>query len=702
MKNLNNLVTALLIFTSVLFVLPQDTFAADFLVNSTGNANDANVGDIICDTGLLNSEGLAECTLHAAIEEANANIGQDNIFFNIPVTDPGHIPSPPHFTINLSSSLLPNISDQVNIDATTQPEFTSTPIIELNGAGAVASVVLLGLDNSIIRGFLINNFADDGIVINGGMNNSIMDNWIGVEASGNSRSNQGDGISLVNASFSFIQGNVVSSNIGSGISLFGAQAQSNLIIDNLIGLHPDGVTPSGNSIDGIRFQDQPANNQIGSFGANDGNYIAYNQGRGVALEQDAGSDNSILGNSIFNNTNLGIDHSTDGVTANDPGDTDTGPNDLQNFPVLNSVSVLGNDVTVHGSLNSSAGTYRIEFFTNTQCDASGFGEGETLIGFTTIAADGSGNTIFAVSLSLSGQLGSQLITSTATESFGGGVFGSTSEFSECLGQIIDSDGDGIPDDQDPCPFDPDNDADGDGVCGDVDGCPNDPNKIDPGVCGCGTPDTDSDNDGTPDCNDGCQNDPNKTDPGLCGCGTPDTDSDNDGTPDCNDGCQNDPNKTDPGACGCGTPDTDTDNDGVPDCIDNCPEIPNPGQEDSNSNGVGDACEGGASGECDCDDPSAIHGSGFIFGTFRDDIICGSPGRDIIFGFFGDDCIDSGDGRDKVFSGFGDDVVRLGPGNDRAWGGFGNDDIDGEEGRDKISGGRGTDTCVGEKLFSCEQ
>lgn len=83
---------------------------------------------------------------------------------------------------------------------------------------------------------------------------------------------------------------------------------------------------------------------------------------------------------------------------------------------------------------------------------------------------------------------------------------------------------------------------------------------------------DTDGDGVRDDCDGCPNDPNKIAPGQCGCGTPDTDSDGDGTVDCLDDCPSDPAKTEPGTCGCGIADTDTDSDGVPDCIDNCPTV----------------------------------------------------------------------------------------------------------------------------------
>ena len=180
-------------------------------------------------------------------------------------------------------------------------------------------------------------------------------------------------------------------------------------------------------------------------------------------------------------------------------------------------------------------------------------------------------------------------------------------------QPSDSDGDGVPDNQEDCDQDPnkttpgvcgcgnpDTDTDGDGVADCIDSCDDDPGKTDPGVCGCGTADDDSDSDGTEDCHDGCPSDPDKTAPGLCGCGVADDDSDSDGTEDCHDGCPSDPDKTAPGICGCGTPDTDSDNDGTPNCNDLCPD--DPGKTNPGHCGCGTAdTDSDGDGEPDCHD-----------------------------------------------------------------------------------------------------
>src|SRR5262245_48088374 len=53
--------------------------AKTFTVNVTGNGADANPGDGICETSVAGN-----CSLRAAIQEANANNGKDTINFNIP------------------------------------------------------------------------------------------------------------------------------------------------------------------------------------------------------------------------------------------------------------------------------------------------------------------------------------------------------------------------------------------------------------------------------------------------------------------------------------------------------------------------------------------------------------------------------------------------------------------------------------------
>ncbi len=94
---------------------------------------------------------------------------------------------------------------------------------------------------------------------------------------------------------------------------------------------------------------------------------------------------AILGNRIFGNGSLEIDLYPAGVTANDGGDGDSGPNGLQNYPVLASAVVNGSQVTVTGTLNSSANTqFRIEFFASSTADSSGHGEAERYLGFADI------------------------------------------------------------------------------------------------------------------------------------------------------------------------------------------------------------------------------------------------------------------------------------------------------------------------------
>jgi uncharacterized repeat protein (TIGR01451 family) len=177
--------------------------------------------------------------------------------------------------------------------------------------------------------------------------------------------------------------------------------------------------------DGIQIDTNASNNTIGGTGTGEANTIAFNNKKGIFVI--TGTGNLISANRIFENGELGIDLGNNGVTINDVGDSDTGVNNLQNFPVLNSVLVSGGNTTITGSLNSTPNqTFTIQFFSNTVLDASGYGEGETYLGSTSVTTDASGNASFSVLLPASVSSG-QSITATATDSNN-----NTSEFSEGL------------------------------------------------------------------------------------------------------------------------------------------------------------------------------------------------------------------------------------------------------------------------------
>ncbi len=123
---------------------------------------------------------------------------------------------------------------------------------------------------------------------------------------------------------------------------------------------------------------------------------------------------------------LGIDLSGDKVTPNDPGDPDTGPNELQNFPVLTGVQASGGQTRVSGTLNSIPGkTYHLDFFAGGSCDPSGYGQGEQYLGSAQATTDSGGNASFQATLNAR-LTGKGVVTATATD-----PDGNTSEFSAC-------------------------------------------------------------------------------------------------------------------------------------------------------------------------------------------------------------------------------------------------------------------------------
>jgi outer membrane protein OmpA-like peptidoglycan-associated protein len=117
------------------------------------------------------------------------------------------------------------------------------------------------------------------------------------------------------------------------------------------------------------------------------------------------------------------------------------------------------------------------------------------------------------------------------------------------------------------------DTDGDGIPDDVDKCPNEPEDKDGFQDADGCPDPDNDNDGIPDAQDKCPNEPEDKDGFQDADGCPDPDNDNDGIPDAQDKCPNEPEDKDGFQDADGCPDPDNDQDGIPDSQDKCPDQP---------------------------------------------------------------------------------------------------------------------------------
>ena len=134
-----------------------------FTVNTTDDNDDGT-----CDEN--------HCSLREAINAANGNPGKDTIVFGIPGETP--------FTIQPQSPL-PNIDDSVIIDGTSQPGFEGQPIIELDGtyAGEWVTGLVIGANESTVKGLVINQFSDNGIMVFGS-GNTIRENYIGTDLTG--------------------------------------------------------------------------------------------------------------------------------------------------------------------------------------------------------------------------------------------------------------------------------------------------------------------------------------------------------------------------------------------------------------------------------------------------------------------------------------------------------------------------------------
>ncbi len=320
-------------------------------------------------------------------------------------------------------------------------------------------------ENNVVGGEDVGNTVAangaNGVSISGA-ENTVAANFVGLDAGATSGlGNERDGI-LVTGTRNVIGGadsplgNIASDNIRDGIHIACPKlarscsgAEDNLVEHNLTGTDPAGLDPRPNQRDGIHIeasnnttQDNLVQfNRMNGIEVNgDGNQLITNTIRYDALrgvEIFGGRNNPIVGNSIDQNGRLGIDLYNGvrfGVTPNDFRDTDTGANDLMNFPtLLNAMEVGGNTrVTWQIKDGLTSGEFQLEFFASDSCDGSGFGEGATPLGTFNVTTDGNGNRGPIGSPPLAPANPGQVVTATATLVGPASTLESTSEFSNCV------------------------------------------------------------------------------------------------------------------------------------------------------------------------------------------------------------------------------------------------------------------------------
>ena len=239
------------------------TRAFAFSVNSDGDRPDADTSDGICHTGEDNSEGDPECTLRAAIQEANAS-DEDTVGFSTPGTGT---------SIIRPGSPLPSITQATIIDATTQPNPGRVVVDGLN-AGQGAHGLHVTASATTLKGLTITGFDGNGLLF---------------EPSGNGAIT--------------IQEAQITDNCGWGI-----KSSSLLNIGHVDGVAAGGLTKvNDNGLDtGCRA------GGILAYGAGDNAVIAHNLeviangGTGILTRGDVPLTNSLNLGKIDGNTGYGI------------------------------------------------------------------------------------------------------------------------------------------------------------------------------------------------------------------------------------------------------------------------------------------------------------------------------------------------------------------------------------------------------------
>jgi titin len=224
-------------------------------------------------------------SLRQAILDSNANPGFNTITFaigsGVQVLQP--------------LTVLPTITNPVLLDGSTQPGFTGTPLVVLDGTregqNTSAKGLVITAGGSTVQDLAIDNFFNAGILLQHSGSNLISDNYIGTDPSGTQADGNGYGVWIDSEdTHNVISGNVLADN-GDGLEMRG---RLNRVVGNRIGTDAAGTQALGNRWGVYFLSGTVGQDTIGGTTPADRNLISGN-GIGVYL---GGQSDLIEGNYI--------------------------------------------------------------------------------------------------------------------------------------------------------------------------------------------------------------------------------------------------------------------------------------------------------------------------------------------------------------------------------------------------------------------
>jgi CSLREA domain-containing protein len=326
------LATTLVVLACAL-VGPAAACAEQFTVNSTADEVDLAPGDKAC----LTAGG--ECTLRAAIEEANSLEEFDEIVFDEEVFDGGQtVPS----TIGLASSL-PPITERGAINGRECPTAAGVngPCVGIDGPDTThPALVVEHAEEFEISGIAVTG-AQVGISVEASPFFRVQSSWFGVKLDGSPGGNTTGILVGPESDRALIggegpeRGNVFADSTEDGLDIHGASRVR--VLGNYFGVEKDGTTRASNGKD-IEVTSnggfQASGDSIGtrvSFGSSattpacDGgcNLISGAESDGIDLEGDGGSEAPAVATTIAGNY-IGLDATGTAPVANAGADIRVG------------------------------------------------------------------------------------------------------------------------------------------------------------------------------------------------------------------------------------------------------------------------------------------------------------------------------------------------------------------------------------------